>query len=237
MAFSPPSPRPTPRVSVNDLALYMVSSETAKMSIIRRNAGPQAPTVTRYRDVRPILCSYLSDPSRGLSPIVTAEATFQHRSQDPAESILRQDDARQSIEVLHAIQGMRNTLGGFDFHLAPRTQPRLSLSGVEISVRADLLVHGNTRGVDQFGAAILRMTQDDAETNAAKAKRREMGLYVATLARLHAEHNISTDRTVANRLCMSIDVQHGEAFQAPEVSIRAAPQVPGQSFVERGQAA
>jgi hypothetical protein len=49
-----------------------------------------------------------------------------------------------------------------------------------------------------------------------------MGLYVATLARLHVDQHIaaSTNRAVANRLCMSIDVQHGEVFQAPDSNTR-----------------
>jgi hypothetical protein len=76
------------------------------------------------------------------------------------------------------------------------------------------------KGIDQIGAAILRMTQADADSESAKSKRRDMGLYVATLARLHVEHNIPTDREPANRLCMSIDVQHGDVFVAPDANTR-----------------
>jgi hypothetical protein len=155
-----------------------------------------------------------------VNPLVTAEAMFVQRSQDPSESVLRQDDARHSIEVLHAIQAMANQLAGFDFHAAPQSQPTLNLIGVEISVRADLLVHGVARNQEQIGAAILRMTQDDADTDAARSRRENMGFYVATLARLHVEENIESNREPANRLCLSIDVQHGEAFACPNASTR-----------------
>lgn len=157
-----------------------------------------------------------------MNPLVDAEAMLNQRALDAAESALRQDDARQSIEVLHAVQRMQNQLGVFDFVPAPADQPRLLLGGVEVSVRADLLVHGSARGQELIGAAVLRMTQDDAESDAARTKRRDMGLYVATLARLHVDQHIaaSTNRTVANRLCMSIDVQHGEVFQAPDANTR-----------------
>jgi hypothetical protein len=47
-----------------------------------------------------------------------------------------------------------------------------------------------------------------------------MGLYVATLARIHMDKNIPSNRTISNRLCMSIDIQHGEVFQAPEANTR-----------------
>lgn len=172
--------RPTPRISANDLALFMVSSDTARIGIIRRAKSPQLPPIIRYRDARGPICAYLSDPVRSLRPLTAANEMFQQRSTDAAESTLRRDDARQSIEVLRAIQGMANQLGAYDFQAAPAQQERLFLSEVEISVRADLVVHGEQRGQEQIGYAVLRMTQSDAETEAALARRREMGLYVVT---------------------------------------------------------
>ena len=145
---------------------------------------------------------------------------MQQRAADPASGPLQRDDATHSIEVLHAIQRMRNQLNIFEFHSAPKDQGKLHVNGVEISVRADLLVHSSSRGQQQIGAAVLRMTMDDAESEAAREKRRDMGLYVATLARLHVEQNIISDRAVANRLCLSVDVQHGEVFVAPNANAR-----------------
>lgn len=130
-------------------------------------------------------------------------------------SALRQDDARQSIEVMHAIQRMTNQLAQYDFQQAPQTQQKLVLADVGVSVHADLLVHGTQRGVEQVGGAILRMTQDDADTESARARRQTIGQYVATLLRLHVERNVHSNRQPANRLCLSIDVQHGEAFVCP----------------------
>jgi hypothetical protein len=198
----------------------MVSSDTVRVGIIHRAKNPQTPPIIRYRDARVPICTYLSDLNRRVNPLIAAEEMFRQRSEDPAESALRQDDARQCIEVLHAIQRMQNQLRAFEFLAAPAEQGRLQVAEVEISVRADLLVHGSARGQDQIGAAVLRMTQDDADSEAARSKRRDMGLYVATLARLHVDQNIPSNRTVANRLCMSIDVQHGEVFQAPAANTR-----------------
>ena len=220
MAISSLTVRHSPRISVNDLALFMVSSDTARISIIRRAKHPQIPPIIRYRDVRPPLCHYLSDRLRSVNPLVTAETMFVQRSQDPSESALRQDDARHSIEVLRAIQAMANQLAGFDFHAAPQNQPTLNMVSVEVSVRADLLVHGTVRNREQIGAAVLRMTQDDADTDAARSRRQDMGFYVATVARLHLETNIESNREPANCLCLSIDVQHGEAFACPNANTR-----------------
>ena len=204
-----------PRISANDLALFMVSSDTARMGIIRRSREPRTHTVIRYKDVRDPICSFLSDPHHNLNPLNNAEAALKQRSTDPAVGSMLQEDALLSVEVLHAIQSMRNSLAQYVFVAAPKRQPKLVISGVEVSVRADLLVHAKSSGVDQVGAAILRMTKDDTATDTAKEKRKKMGQYVATLSSMHMDQNIPTDRKPINKLCMSIDVQHGEIFVAP----------------------
>lgn len=220
MARQPARERAEPRISANDLALYMVSSDTARMGIIRRAKFPQTPPIIRYRDARAAICSYLADPVRALDHLTAAEGMLRQKIDDPATGSLLRDDAEHSIDVLHAVQQMRNQLGGYDFHAAPAQQSKLQLGGVEVSVRADLLVQGSARGVEQIGSAILRMTMDDAGNDVARERRRNMGLYVATLARLQTDQNIQSNRNPVNRLCMSIDIQHGEVFVAPNSNTR-----------------
>jgi hypothetical protein len=209
-----------PRISANDLALYMVSSATTQLSIIRRAADPQTFVTTRYKDVRELLRTFLADPARNVNRLHAAELTFTNRAEDPAESALRQDDALKSIEVLRALRGMSNQLAAYSFSVAPQSQPKLILSGVEVSVRADLWVHGASRGRDQVGGAILRMTQDDSGSSTAAEKRREMGSYVATLIRMHVDQVQPMQVEASSRLCLSIDVQHGQVFTAPNAVTR-----------------
>lgn len=199
----------------------MVSSDTARLGIIRRAAEPQTYVTTRYKDARTAIKTFLADQGRRVNPLIDAEQMFEQRADDPAESALRQDDARQSIEAIHAVQSLANQLASYSFVKAPNSQPKLVISGVEVSVRADLWVHGASRGVEQIGGALLRLTQDDAETPTAIAKRREMGLHVATLMRMHIDQNNPlTNRAPVNRLCMSIDVRHGQVFVAPNANTR-----------------
>ena len=138
---------------------------------------------------------------------------FEQRAQDSAESDVRRDDARQSMEVIDALQAMGNELAGYQFEEAPHSQPKLQIEGVDVSVRADLWVKGERRGEEQIGGAILRMTQGES-------RRQELGSYVATLIRMHLDQNNPTNRTPANRLCMAIDVRHGAVFVAPNAITR-----------------
>jgi hypothetical protein len=198
----------------------MVSTHTAQMGIIKRSKFPNVPPLIRYKDVRPIVCGYLTDLHRDVQALVIAENMFGQRAEDGSQSTLRQDDARQSIEVLRSLQGMSNRLASIRFTAAPKDQPHLNLSGVDVSARLDLFAHGASRNVEQVGGAILRLTQDDADTEVAAGKRREMGAYVATIARMHTERNMTLDVPVAARLCMSIDIRHGDTFLAPPGNAR-----------------
>lgn len=190
------------------------------MGIIRRSKVPAKPPLIRYKDARAAVTGHLSSPVRARAVLNAARVMLQQRVENMALSALVRDDAAHSIEVLDAIVGMANQLGEYDFQPAPAQQPKLHISGVEVSVRADLLVHGTSRGVEQIGAAVLRMTMDAAPNEAAIERRRNMGLYVATLARMHVGANIHSNREPANRLCLSIDVQHGEVFVAPTANAR-----------------
>lgn len=85
------------------------------------------------------------------------------------------------------------------------------LAGVEISVRADLWVYGESRVEEQVGGAIFRMTQD------AGGKRADMGRYDAAMLRMDLDQS---NRTPANRLFMAVDIRHGEIFAAPNSNAR-----------------
>lgn len=190
------------------------------MGILRRAKYPQSAPIIRYRSAREAICKYLADNRRDLNHLLAAEAVLQRMSDDAAQSVFWQEDARLSIEVLHAVQRMANQLNQYHFLDAPRSQPKLMIGNIEISVWADLLVAGTVRGKQVAGAAILRMTQDDAATDAGRRRRREMGAIVASLAKLHVEENLRTNQRIANQMCMSIDIQHGEVFAAPASNSR-----------------
>lgn len=209
-----------PRISANELATFMVSSDSARHTIIKRSANPSTFIVARYKDAKAPIRSFLTDQLRNPAPLYSAEAMFAQRADDPAESSWRQEDALQSIEALRALQSMSNQLAGYTFADAPMDQPKLVIAGVEVSVRCDLLTLGVGKSADQIGGAILRLTQDDAETETAISKRREIGLFTATLVWLQMAQSYAGSRKVATKLCMSVDARHGQIFTAPASNSR-----------------
>ena len=209
--------RKAPRISVNDLANYMVASATAQHGIIRRACEPKDYVVTRYRDARGAISSYLADPAHKTTPLDVAEKMLAQRAGDPATGASRRDDAKHSIEAIHAIPAMLGQLAQFNFTVAPKTQKKLVISGVQVSVYPDLYILGIGKSQHQVGAAVLRMTKDGTTTPMAQQRRRDMGLYVATLIMMHmGANNTYKTRLPAAKLCVAIDVQHGKVFPAPK---------------------
>lgn len=76
----------------------MVSSTTAQLGIVKRAKTPIIPPIIRYKDARPAITAYLTDPAKKLNPLVTAEQMFQHRVADMSESTLRRDAASVTID-------------------------------------------------------------------------------------------------------------------------------------------
>jgi hypothetical protein len=206
--------RPTPQITANDLARYMVASETGKIGIIRRSREAATAVVVRYSDARQIARAHLADPTRNARLLSAAIQNFEQRSEDAALTPFAREDARLSIDVLNHLLGMQNLTAGYMFVEAPRDQQSLTLAGVAVAVNLDLLVTRARGTVDQIGGALFRFTKADDETDSAAAKRREMGMYAATLAYMQTQQ-LAGNRQAHHQLSLSIDVQCREIHIAP----------------------
>ena len=224
MAKSPDHIRhhPTPRITANDLARYVVSTETGKIGIIRRARESVTAPRLRYRDAREATRAYLGDLNRKKAIIYKARDEFERRTTDPSLTDFVREDAKLSMDVLDALLRMDNQLAAFEFATAPRSQKKLELGGVDVSVNVDLLTL-RTKGSDELiGGALFRFTKADDETDAAASKRREIGGYAATLVQMQVRKNLAGNRKPNHALCMSIDVQCEEVHIAPRTYAQKA---------------
>lgn len=204
-------------MSANELARFMVTGDTGRMGLIRRARDSITPTRTRYREARKAIRAAMCDPAREKAILAAARATLEQKSSDGAASSFVRDDAEKSIDALDALAKMRNQLAGYDYVPAPKDQAPLLISGVEVSVYADMLLHRTSREADQVGAVLLRLTQpEEDETEKAADKRKDMGLYAATLVHMHVTANLCGNREPHPSLCWSVDIQNGDIHAAPK---------------------
>jgi hypothetical protein len=142
-------------------------------------------------------------------------------AEDSALDNWTREDARLSVDLIDAFGGMENKIAGGRFEAAPRRQPMLALSGVQVSVHLDLLMTRSRGPDEEVGGVLFRLSKaDDGDT--AIAKRQEMGLYAATLALMQVRANLSGGRISHHQLCASFDVQAGDVHFAPRTFVRRA---------------
>ena len=193
----------------------MVASDTGRVGIIRRARESGAAPRIRYTDARQVVRAYLADHRRDRNIIASARDMFEQRSEDPSLSDFLREDAALSIDVLDSLVRMENVLGGIGFTPAPARQANLQMAGVDVSVNLDLLITREHRSQAQIGGALFRFTKADDESELAASRRRNMGLYAATLVQMQVRENLAGNRRPYYRLCMSVDVQCEEAHIAP----------------------
>ena len=194
----------------------MVASETGKIGIIKRSHESVTPPRLRYSDARRTIRAFVGDPRRDKRVLHAARTTFEQRASDLSQTAFVRSDAEGCKDVIDHFLTMQNVLGGYDFVPAPQRQAKLSLGGVEVSVNVDALLHRTKGATEQIGGALFRFTKAEDESDNAAGKRREMGLYAATLALIQVQRNLKGNREPHHQLCLSVDVQCEEVHVAPK---------------------
>ena len=200
----------------------MVAGETGKLGIIRRARDSEAAVRARYSDVRDEIRAYLCNPARTRRTLDDIRVRFEARAEDPALGNWARENARLSMDVLNSLARMENKIAGGRFVPAPKNQKPLMLSGVIVSVYLDVMMVRERNGQDEIGGVLFRMTKADEETEAAAAKRRDMGGFAATLAFMQVQKNQSGERVPHHQLCASFDIQCEEVHYAPRTYVSKA---------------
>jgi hypothetical protein len=205
----------TPRISANELAKYMLASETGKLGIIRNSIRSTTAARVRYKHAKTCIKDFLSSGNRDMAPVHAKIADLQMIADDDRATPFAREDSRYSIDALNSFMGLQNQIPSYEYVQVPaRGQPHLSIHGVDVSVNLDLLAYRTYRGREQVGGVICRFTKSDSDTTAAISKREDMGRYVAALAHIRASQSAG-NRDPYRGLSMSVDVQFGQAIQCP----------------------
>lgn len=207
--------RATPQISANDLALYMVSTETGKLSIIRRHKYPSKHVMLPYQNAKRWLSGFMADDLRDKVKLAMAIEHFEQIAGDGSYSISKREDARRSKQAIETFYSAYN-----EFDLAklvckapPDRLPPLMIAGVKVNVTLDLSTCVTLKKIDYEGGIIWRLTMpDDGES--ATSKRDEMGHFVAALAYLQVSDKRPLGREPLAKICYCLDVQHRQKFEA-----------------------
>ncbi len=203
-----PEERNEPRISVNKLGEYLVAAPVRRRRIIADQKRPSDFIVTRYREATEAMIAFLESGATEDSIIERAVEALTRR---PVNSEFQEQDRDLSIEALLSFLDMADliALDGLQCRRGDAEPPRLSMAGVWISVRPEIILTGaNRSGGDSVGLLKLYLVKSYPLSDNA-------GGYVGTILHQYASDHLDSLGVVDHRLCQALDVFAQRIHTAP----------------------
>ena len=205
--------RPNPRLSLNQLAAYLVGGPTQRRRILRDAKNPPTYIVNWYDPARQCINAFVAGGMTN-EAILTNEIN-RLRGSVPS-SDYEETRFRTNAEALESVLGSYDQLdfAGLTPALAPNDQPYLGVYGVEISVRPEFFLSGTYRSRATVGGLKLYFSKEDCLTDTSAP-------YITCVVMRHVQANCASGGAVARQAsCLIYDVFAGRVHAAPSAVTR-----------------
>lgn len=196
-----------PRISLNKLGEYLQANPKRRKKIVSDAKNPKPFIVTRYADAREAIKRYFTT---NFDEEILNSSIEAHEAKSTSSEFQEQDQAL-SIELLELMLDL--DLPDFsDFSVCVYTgaNPKLNISGVDVSVNPDLIIRGNYRGQKVVGAIKLNISKSN-QLDEEGAKN------VATLLKEFTENHVAADQEKVHLpFCISVDTFGKSIGTAPK---------------------
>lgn len=208
-----------PKISVNKLGEFLTtSSASRRRRIVYDQKHPSKVIVPLYGRARSPIGDFLA---AGGDMSVLSKAIQSLRLEEADSDWARKDldNTADALELFAAI-AEELPLDGVQYRCSGDTCPRLSIGGVRISVRPDVLLLFERRGKRHVGALKIHYIRDDK-----KALRLAGQEFVATLCHKWLEKHGPDGRSPQRSHCYSIDVFRQTLITAPTAITRRMQEI------------
>lgn len=198
--------RLSPRISVNKLGEYLECGVLRRRAIVRDQREPKDFIVPRYTPAQEAIQRYFT--TGGDASVIRNAARAIRR--EPAVSEFDQQRNRLCAEALEAFLKITNEIefDGVETRKGQDKTPQLSIAGVSVSVRPEVIVRQRDADRTRVGAVKLYLSKTHPLST-------EAGQYVATLVHRWVTERIGTRGFADPSLCLVIDVFQGQLIVAP----------------------
>ncbi len=200
------------RISVNKLGEYMTATPLRRRRIVQDQKRPKGFILPRYTEAQDAITKYLVG---GKADAGRLTSEIERLNSAPSATQWESDRKRLAREALQAFLDIADSidLEGLSAARGGNDQPRLSIGGLEVSIRPEVVLSATDRhGRPKAGALKLYFSKTSPLTNDSAA-------YIATA--LHAFVEAHTPSAYAEaRNCRVIDVFGQEVYTAPRASAR-----------------
>lgn len=211
-----------PKISANKLGEFLVTaSPKRRLRILNDQKYPSDVVIPLYRMAHAPLTAYFE--SGGLQPEAITSAIDHLRSDESGSKWVLQD-RRNTADALERILLLTRSLPlerpTYQYLRAPGNPPKLSFSGVEVSVRPDLLLRVSKRG-RQYSGAIKFHFMKTAENSLGE----DGGRYIASLLHRWSQENSAEGFEPRPEFCLSVDVFRSSVVPAPRAFSRRLSEI------------
>jgi len=164
--------------------------------------------VARYREATEAMTSFLESGASDDDIILQAIAELNAKS---VSTEFQEQDRDLSIEALESFLDMADSLNWNDLSVTrgESNPPQLTVAGVNISVRPELVLRGrNRQGDPAVGPLKLYLSKTHPLT-------REAGEYIGVILQQFASEHLTEYGACDYRLCQTLDVFSRNIFLAP----------------------
>jgi hypothetical protein len=197
------------RISVNKLGEYMVASPRRRRSIIVDQKRPKTFQTARYADAQDAIAAFIR---RGAEDYSRLQRALDHLRNQVPTSQWDSDRIDCCVEAIERFMDFESFdfLSGFQAVLGHSDPPKLAVSGVEISVRPEIIL----RGKDKKGGAIVGSVK--LYIGKTIPLRPDSAAYVTTTLHQYVDRFFENQGKVNHRHCYVLDVFAGEVHTAPK---------------------
>ncbi len=205
--------RSSPRLSVNQLATYLVATPSQRRRIIRTAKFPPTFMVNWYDFARLAITDFIVTGMTN-EAILTNEISRLYGL--PASNDQEESRNRTNAEALEAFLDCYDQieLSGLMLQQAPNSAPALTVQGVDISVRPEFLLCGAHRNQNCAGGIKLYFSKNDPLTV-------DSAPYITAVVMLHVQNHCQPPgHTARHANCQVVDVFARRVHSAPRAITR-----------------
>ncbi|WP_294244662.1 hypothetical protein [uncultured Sphingomonas sp.] len=196
-----------PELSVNKLAEYIVSKGARQRKLLRdrKYPDPEFQMGMFHREASEAVRRYIADGCVDAVPIENQIAILKQQSPDKIGTIRR---VNANIDALERFLDMLDDLGiEGEPELASHTAEKITIHGVRISVRPEIIVRGTgPKGKKLVGAIKLHFSKSFQMTAEAA------GYVSAVVQQFCKDHLLAPDEVLFSDYCKVIDIGSGNVF-------------------------
>lgn len=202
-----PTVRESPRISVNKLGEYLTCNATRRRRIIADAKRPKDFIVPRFNDFYAVALRYLT--SSPFDDRIVEAAVAELHNREPGSEWEEQNKGIV-LDLLGNLLDVADLLPveNVTYTELPNSQADLEIAGVSVSVRPELQIVAEAKGVRTLGALKLYLPKTFPLDE-------ESGAFVATTVHQHICAYPPVDLEVDHRLCLVADVPSRTVYAAP----------------------